>query len=166
MRAIEPHTGNIIKHFVTSVVDNYIKKSTSFDLVRFMFFILQDLFNPAGDVASSELTGVSGKINLSMPQSFQVFSNQSARVLLQEGCSWSLCILSTCTDREVTMRQQRWRALPTAVEGSWQKITSECFDICLLVVLILWNARNGTNVSLIIIIFFFSYWALAEMCAA
>lgn len=81
MRAIEPHTGNIITHSVTLVVDNYIKKSTVFNLARFMFFILQDLFNPARDIAS-EPTGVSGKINLSTPQSFQVFSYQSITVLL------------------------------------------------------------------------------------
>lgn len=74
MRAIEPHIGNIITHSVTLVVDNYIKKSTVFDLARFMFFISQDLFNPTRDIASSEPTGVSGKINLSTPQSFQVFS--------------------------------------------------------------------------------------------
>lgn len=71
MRAIEPHTGNIITHSVTLVVDNYIKNSTVFDLARFMFFFIsQDLFNPARDTGSSEASGVSGKINSSTPQSF------------------------------------------------------------------------------------------------
>lgn len=86
MRATEPHTGNIITLSVTLAVDNYIKKSTVFDLAIFMFFILQDSFNPARDIASSELAGVSGKINLRASQSFQVFSYQPVTVLLQECC--------------------------------------------------------------------------------
>lgn len=74
MRAIEPHIGNIITNSVKLVVDDYIKKSTVIDLSRFVFFILQALFNPARAIAPSEHTGVSGKINFRMPQSFQVVS--------------------------------------------------------------------------------------------
>lgn len=74
MRAIEPQIGNMTAHPVILVVGNNIKKSTVFDLGSILFFISQDLFNPTRDIGSTEPTGVSGKINLSTPHSFEVFS--------------------------------------------------------------------------------------------